>query len=61
VILQRQDRRSPNEKARDGYDGSTRGGQVRTLDHAYASCVEQTSLRLFCALSALEKQAHLRC
>jgi hypothetical protein len=42
------------KKARGVCDGSTRGGQVRTQDHTYASCVEQTSLRLFYALCALE-------
>jgi hypothetical protein len=44
------------KKARGVCDSSTRGGQVRTLDHTYASCVEQTSLRLFFALSALENK-----
>jgi hypothetical protein len=37
------------KKFRGVCDGSTRGGHVRTLDHTYASCVEQTSLRLFFA------------
>jgi hypothetical protein len=44
------------KKARGVCDGSTRGGHVRTLDRTYASCVEQTSLRLFFALSALENK-----
>jgi hypothetical protein len=44
------------KRARGVCDGSTRGGHVRTLDHTYASCVEQTSLRLFFALSALENK-----
>jgi hypothetical protein len=56
VDLQRQDRQSQTKKARGVCDGPTRGGQVPTLNHAYAFCVEQTSLRLFFALSALENK-----
>jgi hypothetical protein len=42
------------KKARCTCDGSTRGGQVRVLDHTYASCVDQTSSRIFYAVSAAE-------
>ena len=41
-------------KARCTCDGSTRAGQVRVLDETYANCVDQTSSRLFYALSAAE-------
>ena len=42
------------KKARCTCDGSTRAGQVRVLDHTYANCVDQTSSRLFYAISAAE-------
>ena len=42
------------KKARCTCDGSTRGGQVRILDHTYANCVDQTSSRIFYAASAVE-------
>ena len=42
------------KKARCTCDGSTRGGQVRVLDHTYANCVDHTSSRLFYALAAME-------
>ncbi|KAL9178443.1 hypothetical protein ACHAXT_003773 [Thalassiosira profunda] len=42
------------KKARCTCDGSTRAGQVRVLDYTYANCVDQTSNRLFYALSAAE-------
>jgi hypothetical protein len=35
-------------------DGSTRGGQVRVLDHTYANSLDQTGSRLFYALTAAE-------
>ena len=35
-------------------NGSTRAGQVCVLDYIYANCVDQTSNRLFYALSAAE-------
>ena len=42
------------KKARCVCDGSTRSGQVRVLAETYANCVEQTSARLFYAVSAAE-------
>ena len=42
------------KKARCTCDGSTRGGQVRVLDHTYANCVDHTSSRIFYAVSAME-------
>ncbi|KAL7545719.1 hypothetical protein ACHAWF_009069 [Thalassiosira exigua] len=42
------------KKARCTCDGSTRSGQVRVLDYTYANCVDQTSSRLFYAVSAAE-------
>ncbi|EJK69950.1 hypothetical protein THAOC_08742 [Thalassiosira oceanica] len=42
------------KKARCTCDGSSRGGQVRVLDHTYANCVDHTSSRLFYALAAKE-------
>ena len=42
------------KKARCTCDGSSRGGQVRVLDHTYANCVDQTSSRLFYAIAAME-------
>ncbi|KAL7551376.1 hypothetical protein ACHAWF_014575 [Thalassiosira exigua] len=42
------------KKARCTCDGSTRAGQVRILDYTYANCVDQTTNRLFYALSAAE-------
>ncbi|KAL7528065.1 hypothetical protein ACHAWF_009840 [Thalassiosira exigua] len=42
------------KKARMTCDGSTRAGQVRVLDYTYANCVDQTSSRLFYAISAAE-------
>jgi len=42
------------KKARCACDGSTRGGQARILDYTYANCVDQTSLRIFYAVSAAE-------
>ena len=35
-------------------DGSPRLGQAKILDETYANCVDQTSLRLFYAVSAAE-------
>ena len=40
------------KKARCVCDGSTRSGMVRILDETYANCVDQTSSRLFYAVSA---------
>jgi hypothetical protein len=42
------------KKARCVCDGSTRSGMVRILDETYANCVDQTSSRLFYAVSAAE-------
>ncbi|KAL7550176.1 hypothetical protein ACHAWF_013416 [Thalassiosira exigua] len=42
------------KKARMTCDGSTHSGQVRVLDHTYTNCVDQTSSRLFYAISAAE-------
>ncbi|KAL7488574.1 hypothetical protein ACHAW6_014164 [Cyclotella cf. meneghiniana] len=42
------------KKARCTCDGSTRGGQVRVLDHTYANSLDQTGSRLFYALTAAE-------
>ena len=42
------------KKARCTCDGSSRGGQVKVLDHTYANCVDQTSSRLFYAIAAME-------
>ena len=45
------------KKARGVCDGSSRGS-VKTLDHTYAACVDQTGSRLFYSICALEdKQA----
>ncbi len=43
-----------HKKARCTCDGSTCGGQVRVLDFTYANCIDQTSCRIFYALSAAE-------
>ncbi|KAL7555072.1 hypothetical protein ACHAWF_018706 [Thalassiosira exigua] len=42
------------KKARMTCDGSPRSGQVRVLDHTYANCVDQTSSRMFYAISSAE-------
>ena len=42
------------KKARCVCNGSSRSGQVRVLAETYANCVEQTSARLFYAVSAAE-------
>ncbi len=42
------------KKARCVCDGSTRSGSVKVLDEVYANCVNQTSSRLFYAVSAAE-------
>ncbi len=42
------------KKARCACDGSTRSGMVRVLDETYTNCVDQTSSRLFYAISAAE-------
>ena len=42
------------KKARCVCDGSTRSGSVQVLDETYANCVNQTSSRLFYAVSAAE-------
>ena len=42
------------KKARWACDGSPRSGQARILDETYANCVDQTSSRLFYAVSAAE-------
>jgi hypothetical protein len=42
------------KKARWACDGSPRSGQARILDETYANCVDQTSSRLFYAISAAE-------
>ena len=36
------------------FNGSTRGGKVCVLDFTYTNCVDQTSCRIFYALSAAE-------
>ena len=41
------------KKARCTCDGSTRSGQAHTLDHTYASCIDQNASRIFFALSAI--------
>lgn len=43
-----------HKKACYACDGSTRGGQVRVLDHTYANSVDQTSSRIFYAAAAAE-------
>ena len=45
---------SNNRKARCTCDGSPRSGQAHTLDHTYASCVDQNATRLFYANAALQ-------
>jgi hypothetical protein len=40
------------KKARCVCDGSSRSGTVKVLDETYANCVDQTSSRLFYAISA---------
>jgi len=42
------------KKARCTCDGSPRSVQVRVLDFTYANCVDQTSARIFYAVSAAE-------
>lgn len=42
------------KKARCVCDGSTRSGHVKILDETYANCVDQTSARLFYAVTAAE-------
>ena len=42
------------KKARWACDGSPRSGQAQILDETYANCVDQTSSRLFYAISAAE-------
>ena len=42
------------KKARWTCDGSPRSGQAKILDETYAKCVDQTSSRLFYAVSAAE-------
>ena len=42
------------KKARCTCDGSTRGGQVRILDHTFANSIEQTGSRIFYAIAAAE-------
>jgi hypothetical protein len=42
------------KKARWACDGSPRSGQAKILDETYANCVDQTSSRLFYAVSAAE-------
>ncbi len=42
------------KKARWACDGSPRSGQAKILDETYANCVDQTSSRLFYAISAAE-------
>jgi hypothetical protein len=42
------------KKARWACDGSPRLGQAKILDETYANCVDQTSSRLFYAVSAAE-------
>jgi hypothetical protein len=42
------------KKARCTCDGSTRGGQVRVLDHVHANSIDQTGSRIFYGLTAAE-------
>ena len=42
------------KKARCTCDGSTRGGQVRVLDHTFANSIDQTGSRIFYAVAAAE-------
>jgi hypothetical protein len=42
------------KKARCVCNGSTHSGMVRVLDETYTNCVDQTSSRLFYAVSAAE-------
>ena len=42
------------KKARCTCDGSSRGGQVRVLDHTFANSIDQTGSRIFYAVSAAE-------
>jgi hypothetical protein len=42
------------KKARWACDGSPRSGQAKILDETYANCVDQTSSRLFYAISVAE-------
>ena len=44
-----------HKKARCVCDGSSRLGSVQVLDETYANCVDQTSLRLFYAVAAIEE------
>ena len=41
-------------KARCTCDGSPRSGQAHTLDHTYASCIDQNTARIFYANAALQ-------
>jgi hypothetical protein len=43
-----------HKKARWACDGSLRSGQAKILDETYANCVDQTSSRLFYAISVVE-------
>lgn len=49
------------KEARCTCDGSTRAGQVQVLDYTYANCVDQTSSRIFYALTAAENLFGLWC
>ena len=40
------------KKAQWACDGSPRSGQAKILDETYANCVDQTSYRLFYAVTA---------
>jgi hypothetical protein len=42
------------QKARCTCDGSTRGGQVRVLDHTFANSIDQTGSKIFYAIAAAE-------
>jgi hypothetical protein len=42
------------KKARCTCDGSTRGGQVRVMDHTFANSIDQTGSRIFYATAAAE-------
>ena len=42
------------KKARCTCNGSTRAGQVRSLDHTFANSIEQTGSRIFNAIAAAE-------
>ena len=44
---------SNTRKARCTCDGSPCSGQAHTLDHTYASCVNQNAARMFYATAAL--------